>query len=98
MEKLESVLGQLAQASASGSGARVIQTLSPGVHDLMTKLVDSISKGLIPGVRGVEKELEKQGVDPGKRLGDLMDRSLKDLDLLRDLVEALRKIDTGRLA
>ncbi|MBZ0112008.1 MAG: DNA repair ATPase [Thermoanaerobaculia bacterium] len=98
LDKLESVLGQLAQSTASASGGRVIQTLSPGVHDLMSKLVDSISKGLIPGVRGVERELEKQGVEPGKRLGDLLDRSLKDLDLLRDLVEALKKIDTGRLA
>ncbi len=101
LEKLESVLGQMAAHIAAApsqvAGTRVVQTLSPGVHDLMRKLVDSISKGLIPSVRGVEKELAKQGVEPGKRLSDLMDRSLKDLDLLRDLVEALKKIDTGRL-
>ena len=98
LENLESVLGQMAKATAgSGGGTRVIQTLSPGVHELMNKLVTSISKGLIPTVRGIEKQLAKEGVEPGKRLGDLMDRSLKDLDLLKDLVAALKKIDTGKL-
>ena len=49
---------------------------------------------LIPLVRSMGRKLKNAEVVPDPHLDDLMDRTLKGFDQLKDLADALRKIDT----
>ncbi len=84
-------------AGASAQQVRVIQTLQSGVHDLLEDLVETIDQGLMDSLRGVDRWLERQGMQRDPRLEDLIDRTLAGLDQLKDLAAALKKIDTRSL-
>jgi len=90
LERLSKTLTALAEAPR---GREIVQTLGPGVHDLMARLVKTIEKSLIPVVRGLGRRVQGSEDKKDRRLSDQLDGTLKNLDLLRDLVEALRKID-----
>ena len=52
----------------------------------------------MPAVRSLERELAASEPATDPKMTFLLDTTLKNLDLLRDLLEALRKIDTTGLA
>jgi MoxR-like ATPase len=94
LSKLDQTLAALAEAPRGG---QVVQTLPPGVHDVLERMVTTIGENLMPLTRSVVRELKRFQVPPESRAMDLLDRTLRDFDALRDLVLALRKIDTRGL-
>ena len=89
LERLGSTLERLAEAPR---GKEIVQSLTPGVHDLLGRLSDAVSDQLMP----VVKTLGQQAKDD-RQLTHHLDRTLRNLDMLRDLVASLRKIDTRAL-
>ncbi|HEX2223783.1 MAG TPA: hypothetical protein VHN15_06235, partial [Thermoanaerobaculia bacterium] len=95
LEKLDRTLAVLADASASPRGGAVVQSLAPGVHDLLSEMVDAVGETLIPLLRGIGRRLKAE-VKADPQWNELLDKTFKNLDQLRDLAEALRKIDVRR--
>jgi hypothetical protein len=91
LEKLDRTLEALATAPR---GAEVVQSLPPRVHELLSEMVGQAGENLIPLVRSMGRRLKSAEVVPDPHLDDLMDRTLKGFDQLKDLADALRKIDT----
>jgi hypothetical protein len=92
LERLDATLQAVASAPRGGE---VIQALGPGVRDLIEKMVVSIGDTLLPLLRAIEKRA-RLGEDD-HRLRAQMNRTLKNFDMLKDLLEALKKIDTRDL-
>jgi hypothetical protein len=94
LEKLDGTLAGLAALASAPRGAEIVQSLPPNVLDLLGQMVQSAGETLIPLLRKVGRKVK--GSDPAAdpHLSDLLDRTLKSFDQLKDLAEALRKIDT----
>ncbi len=95
LEKLDATLQGLAEAPRGG---QVVQALNPGVHDLLAQLAAAVGKSLLPLVKGVGRQLKDSEAAADRTLTRHLDRTLKSLDMLKDLVASLRKIDTRELA
>ena len=93
LDKLDSTLRAVAEAPR---GTQIVQALPAGVGELLERMTSSVADQLLPLTQKVGRKLKKEGLED-RALVDLLDRSLKQLDLLKDLVEALRKIDTRQL-
>jgi hypothetical protein len=94
LERLDRTLSVLATAPR---GAEVIQALPPNVLDLLSQMVHSAGENLIPLLRNLGRKAKGSELAFDPQLDDMMDRTLKSFDQLRDLAEALRKIDTRRV-
>jgi hypothetical protein len=95
LERLDRTLAALATAPR---GAEVVQSLPPNVLELLGQMVHSAGENLIPLLRNVGRKVKGSELAADQHLEDMMDRTLKSFDQLRDLAEALRKIDTRRVA
>ncbi|MEM8960566.1 MAG: DNA repair ATPase [Acidobacteriota bacterium] len=90
-------LAQTMQAVADAPrGTEVVQTLGPGVRNLLGRLGENVGDTLLPLVRELGRRMKATGLDD-RALVDLLDRSLRQLDELHELVDALEKIDTSAL-
>jgi len=83
--------------SAGGSQVQVVQTLRPGVYQLMDELAGNVESNLMELLRDISRWIKRTEVDPDARLKSLFDETLSGLDRFKDLVEALRRIDTQGL-
>jgi hypothetical protein len=95
LERLDATLAALAHKPA---GVAVMQRLGPGVLDLLERLADQVDDALLPLIQGLGRRLDALQLEDDRGTSDLLDKSLKRLDELKELVSALRKIDTGRMA
>jgi hypothetical protein len=95
LERLDRTLATLATAPR---GAEVIQSLPPNVLELLTQMVHAAGESLIPLLRHLGRKVKGTELAADPHLEDMMDRTLKSFDQLKDLAEALRKIDTRRVA
>jgi hypothetical protein len=93
LERLDRTLATLATVPR---GAEIVQSLPPNVLELLGQMVYSAGENLIPLLRNVGRKL-KGSDQVDQHLEDMMDRTLKSFDQLKDLAEALRKIDTRRM-
>ncbi len=84
--------------AAAPRGGQVIQTLGSGVLEILTRMVSNVDSSLLPAVQALAKSLKAADGNQAKRLRHELDKTLKNLDMLKDLLAALRKIDTGGLA
>lgn len=92
LNKLDQTLEKLATTSAKTA---VVQTLSPGVYDLLNEMLVNVESALLPMVRSLAREVSTTpGVET--KISTQLDRTLKNLDMLKDLLKALRKIETGK--
>ncbi len=94
LDRLDQTLAALAERPAGG--VEVVQRLGPGVVDLLGRLGKQVEDGLLPLVQSLSRRLDTLELENDRGTSDLLDRSLKRLDELRDLVGALQKIDTAR--
>jgi MoxR-like ATPase len=87
----------LAAMAAAPRGGEIVQVLPPGMNELIGRMIGTIEESLIPVTRQIGQELEasKPATDP--KMTYLLDKALKNFDLLRDLFDALKKIDTSAL-
>jgi len=83
--------------STGGSQVQVVQTLRPGVYQLMDELAGNVESNLMELLRDISRWIKRAEVDPDARLKSLFDETLSGLDRFKDLVEALRRIDTQGL-
>jgi hypothetical protein len=99
---LEPYLARLDQTLAAmarrPSGVAVTQRLGPGVLDLLDRLAEQVDDALLPLVQGLGRRLDTLRLEDDRGTGDLLDKSLKRLDEMKELVGALRRLDTGRIA
>ncbi len=90
LERLGSTLERLAEAPR---GKEVVQSLTPGVHELLSRLSDAVNDQLMPVVKTLGQQSKGD-----RQMTHYLDRTLRNLDMMRDLVASLRKIDTRALA
>lgn len=95
LAQLNQTLVALAEAPRGGE---FVQVLPAGVHDLISGMVQSIEDALLPVVRNLGQELQKSHPATDPKMEFLIDKTLKSLDQLKDLLDALRKIDTRSIA
>ncbi len=95
LERLDDTLRSLAEAP---KGREIIQTLKPGVHDVLGRLAVSIDENLLPLVQGIGRHLKSEGIADDRKLTKHLDRTLKYLDMMKGLVLSLRRIDTRDLS
>jgi len=95
LDKLTAAMALLAEAPR---GAEVIQTLDSGVYELLEQMLDKVGDHLLPTVKLIGRRLKGTELEADRGLTDQLDRTLKSLDILKDLLASLRKIDTRRLA
>ena len=95
LEKLDETLSGLAEAPR---GTQVVQTLGSGVHDVLGHLAGVVGDNLLPLVQGLGRRLKKADGKADRALTKQLDRTLKSLDMLKDLLASLRKIDMSDLA
>jgi hypothetical protein len=88
----------LAALAAAPRGGEVVQVLPAGVTELIAQLIGAVEEGLLPAVRGIEQEVRASQPATDPKMAYLLEKTMKNLDLLRDLFDALRKIDTRGLA
>ena len=79
------------------SSRRSRGSLPPNVLELLGQMVHSAGENLIPLLRNVGRRLKGSELAGDQHIEDMMDRTLKSFDQLKDLAEALRKIDTRRV-
>ena len=94
LERLDRTLATLATAPR---GAEIVQSLPPNVLELLGQMVHSAGENLIPLLRSVGRRIKGSELAGDQHIEDMMDRTLKSFDQLKDLAEALRKIDTRRV-
>jgi hypothetical protein len=94
LEKLDQTLSALAEAPR---GAQIVQALPAGVYDLLTEMGDGVADGLMPLVKELGRHLDPEE-ERDRRQIQKLDRVLKQLDMLKGLVAALRSTDTRALA
>ena len=75
-------------------GGEVVQTLDPGIFDLLARMSATVGDSLMPLVPSLGRYVKTSEAAGDRRLTDLVDRTLKNLDQMKDLVAALRKMDT----
>ena len=95
LDQLNATLADLAQ---SPRGTQVVQTLGSGVHDVLSHLARVVADNLMPLVQGLGRRLKKSEAGADRGLTQQLDRTLKSLDMLKDLVASLRKIDMSDLS
>jgi hypothetical protein len=93
LERLDRTLATLATAPR---GAEIVQSLPPNVMEILGQMVQSAGENLIPLLRNVGRKLKGSELAGDQHIEDMMNRTLKSFDQLKDLAEALRKIDTRR--
>ncbi len=72
--------------------------LGSGVHGLLAQLARIVGDNLLPAVQGLGRHLKKsEGGAADHGLTQQLDRTLKSLDMMKDLVASLRKIDMSEL-
>lgn len=91
--RMTEILAALAESPRGGT--QVVQTLGPGIHDLLGRLVTHVEDALLPSVRSLGRRIRGSEDKEDRRLGDQLDRTLKSLDQLKELAAALRKIETS---
>jgi hypothetical protein len=96
VQQLQAAVERMAKVPAKAR-REVVQTLPGGVQDLLNEMVRQIQDALMPGVRVLARRVEGSQDPTDRRLRDQLARTLKDLDQLRDLAEALRRLDTKGL-
>ena len=84
--------------AAAPRGTQVVQTLGAGVHDVLAQLAGVVGENLLPLVQGIGRRLKKAEGGADRRLTQQLDRTLKSLDMMKDLLGSLRKIDMSELA
>ncbi len=94
LDKLDETLKGLAEAPR---GTEVVQLLNPGVYEVLSQLADTVGKNLMPLVKGIGRAIKDTEAASDRKLVQHLDRSLKNLDMLKDLVASLQKIDTREL-
>ena len=87
----------LERLSEAPRGREVVQSLTPGVIGIFRRLTTAVSDSLIPAVQGYSRHMRAANVED-RGLTRQLDRTLRDLDQLKELVESLGKIDTRGLA
>ncbi|RMH19017.1 MAG: AAA family ATPase [Acidobacteria bacterium] len=90
-------LGDAVSALAERPQAEIVQTLSPGVVDVLARLGDRVGENLLPLVQSIGRRLKKLEGKADRGLTEQLDRTLKSLDEMKELVAALKKIDTRAL-
>jgi hypothetical protein len=88
LERLDHTLRSFATAGAQANGGP--PAFGPAMLSLIEKLGKTVEDEMLPLVQGMGRQLKAAGVDD-RRMVDRVDRSLKSLDLFRDLLAALRK-------
>ncbi len=97
LDQLNATLAGL--ASATPQSTQIVQTLGAGVHDVLDHLAGVVGDNLLPAVQNLGRRLKKAGSGKTDRgLTQQLDRTLKSLDMMKDLVASLRKIDMSELA
>ena len=91
LDRLDHTLGELAQAS----GREIVQSLRPGVYDLLGDIATRVDGQLMPAVKTLGR-YANQAED--RQLTHYLNRTLQELSHLKDLVVSLRRIDTANLA
>ena len=91
-------LTAMSTLAESPRGTTVVQSLDAGVLDVLDRMVAQVGDQLLPMVQHIGRKIRGTKLETERGLGDQLDRTLKDLDALKDLVTSLRKIDTRRLA
>ncbi len=94
LDKLSDTMKALAEAPR---GTEVIQTLDPGVYDVLEEMYEKVGNQLLPLVQGIGRRVKATELAQDRGLSDQLDRTLKSLDIMKDLLSSLRKIDTRRL-
>jgi hypothetical protein len=92
--KLDQTLSALATAPRGGE---IVQVLPPGMNELIGRMIGTIEESLIPVTRQLGQELQASQPATDPKMTYLLDKALKNFDLLRDLFDALKKIDTSAL-
>ena len=77
-------------------GAQVVQTLPGGVVELFGELAEAVDENLLPLVQGLGRHMKFVNLED-RKISAHLDRTLKSLDHLKDLVDSLSKIDTTGL-
>ncbi len=95
LDKLDETLKGLAEAPRGG---QVVQTLAPGVHELLAELTSAVGEGLLPLLKGIGRKIKGTEAAQDRTLTSRLDKALKSLDQLNELAASLKKIDTRRLA
>ncbi len=95
LDKLNDTLSDLA---TSPRGTQVVQTLGSGVHDVLTHLAGIVGENLMPLVQDLGRRLKKSEAGADRVITKKLDHTLKSLDMLKDLIASLRKIDMSELA
>ncbi len=96
LDQLNATLAGLANASPHST--QIVQTLGGGVHDVLAQLATVVGDHLMPAVQGLSRRLKKAEGKADRGLTQHLDRTLKSLDMMQDLVASLRKIDMSELA
>ncbi len=79
-------------------GGQVVQTLAPGVHELLAELTGAVGEGLLPLLKGIGRKIKGTEAAQDRTLTTRLDKALKSLDQLNELAASLKKIDTRGLA
>ena len=85
LERLDYTLQSFAAGAKAAGGSA---GLAPAMLDLVGKLGKTVEDEMMPLVQGLGRQLKASGVED-RRLEDRVDRTLKSLDLFRDLIKAL---------
>ncbi len=83
-----------AMSAKGGTRREVIQTLPGGVGDLLDDLAQQVSDSVMPALRGISRRIEGSDDKVDRRARTEISKALKQLDQLRDLAGALRRLDT----
>ncbi len=98
LAKLTETMAAFAKAPpGGGGGTTIIQNLQPGVLDLLNQMEVTVERGLLEALRSISRWLKSQKVQPDQHVRTTMERTLKNVDMLKDLLKSLKKIDTGGL-
>ncbi len=92
--KLDETLAAMATAPRGG---QVVQVLPPGMNELIGRMIGTIEEALIPVTQQIGRELQASQPATDPKMTYLLDKALKNFDMLRDLFDALKKIDTSAL-
>ncbi len=95
MQAIGGAIANVQLPQGSGETVRVVQTLQPGVYDLIDELSENIDTGVMDVLKDLSRWMKRQEIEPDARLEQLTERTLKQVDRFKDLVSALKKIETG---
>ena len=92
LDKLHDAVETMARKG--GARREVVQTLPGGVADLLDELAHHVSDSVMPALRGISRRIEVSDEKADRRTRTEISKALKQLDQLRDLAGALRRLDT----